>query len=472
MEETHVVTCFLRNRGEVLLLRRSEEVGSYPGLWGGVAGHVENSPDDADHVECDPNDGSDPDAAARKEIAEETGVLSACTLARRGTSFEFTDEDLETRWVVHPYLFDCDSRDAETDWETAAFEWVHPTEILRHETVPNLWASYSRVAPTVQQVAEDADHGSAYVSVRALEVLRDRAGEMAVDHGVGNKYSVIEYLKEFERTKNNCKRNRKKSGDEWPELAVLAEQLLDARPSMAAVANRVNRAMAEASEEAAAEAVERAAREGVERAVHADEEAAANAADEIRGETVLTLSRSGTVLSALPAAERVFVAESRPAREGVGVAERLAGETDGDGPEATLHTDAAVAHVLATEDVDAVVVGADAVLPDGRVVNKTGTRGAALAANREDVLFYAVTATDKIRTDEAVHLEDGNPEAIYDSEAAEGDDGEADLGILNPTFDVTPADLVSGVLTERGTFDADGISEVVAELRELSAWRE
>jgi hypothetical protein len=49
----------------------------------------------------------------------------------------------------------------------------------------------------------------------------------------------------------------------------------------------------------------------------------------------------------------------------------------------TVHTDAAVAHVLATHDVDAVVVGADAVLSDGRVVNKTGTRAAAIAAANE-----------------------------------------------------------------------------------------
>jgi translation initiation factor 2B subunit (eIF-2B alpha/beta/delta family)/8-oxo-dGTP pyrophosphatase MutT (NUDIX family) len=438
MDETHVVTCFLRNRGEVLLLRRSEAVGSYAGKWGGVAGHAEG----------------DPDRAAREEIEEETGLLSACTLTRKGTTFEFEDSeaqsasesrakpgdaDLGTHWVVHPYLFDCERRAVETDWETAESEWVHPTEILRRETVPQLWTSYSRVAPTVQQVAADADHGSAYVSVRALEVLRDRAGSFAVQE----------------------------TGD-WSSLSSLAERLLDARPSMAAVVNRVNRAMAEAAEgderapAKTPEAVERAAREGIERAYRADEQAAANAADEIRGKRVLTLSRSGTVLDALPAAASVFVAESRPACEGVGVAEAIAEETDD--ADVTLHTDAAIASVLATEDVDAVVVGADAVLPDGRVVNKTGTRGTALAAARESVDFYAVAAIDKVRTDDGVHLESGSAEAVYD--------GEADVGVLNPTFDVTPADLVSGVVTERGVLSGEGISDVAEELRELAEWRE
>src|SRR6056297_1176811 len=242
MDETHVVTCFLRNRGEVLLLRRSEEVGSYPGEWGGVAGHAEG----------------DPDRAARDEIAEETGLLDACALARAGVTFTFEDEDLDTEWTVHPYLFDCERRDAETDWETSEFEWVHPTEMLRRETVPNLWASYSRVGPTIQQVAEDSDHGSAYLSVRALEILRDRAGSFAERDGAG-----------------------------WTQLVAVAEQLLDARPSMAVVANRVNRAMAAAASAIAddgdssadesatnAEAVERAAREGIERAYRADEKAA------------------------------------------------------------------------------------------------------------------------------------------------------------------------------------------------------
>ncbi|MFC4448815.1 NUDIX domain-containing protein [Halorussus aquaticus] len=443
MEGTHVVTCFLRNRGEVLLLRRSEAVGSYPGKWGGVAGHAEGHPDAGGRTASSEPSSADAreDAAAREEIEEETGLLDACTLAREGVTFEFTDEDLDTKWVVHPYLFDCERRDAETDWETDEFEWVHPTEILRRDAVPNLWTAYSRVAPTVQQVAEDEDRGSASLSVRALEVLRDRAGSFAA-----------------------------RENGRWSQLAALAERLLDARPSMAAVGNRVNRAMAaasdaaddEASDRPTAGAVERAAREGIERAYRVDERAAANAAAEIRSDAVLTLSRSGTVRDALLAADRAFVAESRPAREGVGVAERLA--ADPDGPDVTLHTDAAVAHVLATEDVDALLVGADAVLPDGRVVNKTGTRGAALAAEREGVPAYAVAATDKVRTDDAVHLEEGDAGAVYD--------GDAEVEALNPTFDVTPADLFSGVITERGVLDESGVSAVADELRALSAWRD
>ncbi|PSP57409.1 initiation factor 2B [Halobacteriales archaeon QS_1_67_19] len=432
MKETHVVTCFLRNRGEVLLLKRSAAVGSYSDLWGGVAGHAEGDPDDA----------------AREEIAEETGLLDACEFVRSGESFPVADADLGTRWVVHPYLFDCERRNAETDWETTAAEWVHPTEILGRETVPELWTSYRRVAPTVESIRADGSHGSAYLSVRALEVLRDDAGALARGTDDADANAVED------------------AADGWPELSARAEELREARPSMAALGNRINRAMADAADEETPAAVERAAREGVERAVRADEEAAENGAAEIRDQAVLTLSRSGTVSGALSAADAAFVAESRPACEGIGVAEQLADGTAGDGdfPKVTVHTDAAIAHVLATERVDAVVVGADAVLPDGRVVNKTGTRGAALAAAREGIDCYAVAATDKIRTDDAAHLESGDPETVYD--------GEADVAALNPTFDVTPADLLSGVITERGVLDADGIGAAAAELRDLAAWRD
>ncbi|HMB49843.1 MAG TPA: initiation factor 2B, partial [Natronoarchaeum rubrum] len=178
---------------------------------------------------------------------------------------------------------------------------------------------------------------------------------------------------------------------------------------------------------------------------------------------VLTLSRSGTVLDALRSASprSVHVAESRPAREGISVAEELAAALDAP---VTVLADAAVAHALATEDVDAVVVGADAVLPDGRVVNKTGTRTAALAAAREGIPVYAVAASDKITRRETVNLETGDATAIYD--------GDAELDVLNPTFDVTPGDLVDAVVTERGRLGAEDVAAIAEEHGALTAWRD
>jgi len=159
LEVTPVVTCFLRAGGDVLLLRRSGEVGSYRGRWGAVAGYAEG----------------DPAAAARREIEEETGLGSAVEPVRRGEPFEVVDRDLGKRWIVHPYLFDCSTREVTLDRESVECAWVPPTEILRRDVVPELWTSWRRVAPDEETVAADREHGSAWISLRALEVLRDRA---------------------------------------------------------------------------------------------------------------------------------------------------------------------------------------------------------------------------------------------------------------------------------------------------------
>ena len=413
MDEAAVVTCFLRNRGEVLLLRRTDDAETYPGRWGTVTGYVEDD---------------DPAGTARMEIGEETGLGDDVDPVRAGERFVVRDAEIGRAWRVHPYLFDAGSRDVTPNEESAAAEWTSPTAIRRRETVPDLWRSYERVAPTVETVAGDHEHGSAYVSIRALEVLRDAAGSAATS-----------------------------GDDDLAPVVEVAEALLDARPSMAALGNRVNRAMSGADSPAAVEA---AATAGIERAYAADEAAAREAAAVLDGGTVLTLSRSGTVLDALrTGASAAIVAESRPAGEGVGVAEALADA----GLDVRLCTDAAVAHLLAVRDVDAVVVGADAVLPDGRVVNKIGTRAAALAADLEGVPCYAVAAVDKVQADDVVHLEAGDPAEVYD--------GDADVEAVNPTFDVTPADLVEGVVTERGVLDRSEVAAVASEHRTRAEWR-
>jgi translation initiation factor 2B subunit (eIF-2B alpha/beta/delta family) len=128
----------------------------------------------------------------------------------------------------------------------------------------------------------------------------------------------------------------------------------------------------------------------------------------------------------------------------------------------TLHTDAAIGHVMATADVDCVLVGADAVLPDGRVVNKTGTRLAALAAAYEEVPCFVACSTDKIRSDDTLALESGPRSAVYE--------GEASLGVANPTFDVTPPHLVDAILTERGELAPEDVRSVAEEHASHADW--
>jgi translation initiation factor 2B subunit (eIF-2B alpha/beta/delta family) len=421
-KETPVVTVFLHNRGEVLLFRRSEDVGSYPGQWGAVAGHVE---------------GDDPDASALGEIEEETRLSARdVSLVRRGEPFPVEDEGRETRWIVHPYLFATSTRDIETNWETAEAEWVAPTAILRRDVVPKLWTSYRRVAPSPVTIADDTTHGSATLSIRALEVLRDRAGMLAATNHIGAEEARA-------------------------RIVDAARQLLDARPSMAALRNRIHRAMHASRPELSAPTVAVNAHDAIGRALQADADTAARAAAIVAERRVVTLSRSGTVLDALHQAHpapSVVVAASRPAGEGVGVAEALAEH----GLDVTLIPDAALASIVG-DDVEAVLVGADTVLPSGNVVNKTGTRGAALAALHADVPFYVACSTDKISPSGTVHTEEGPRRQVYE--------GAAELSVRNPTFDVTPAELVTGgFVTDRDVLSAADIAAVAEDLASLADW--
>ncbi|MFW5956281.1 MAG: NUDIX domain-containing protein [Halorhabdus sp.] len=410
MEEISVVTCFLRNRGEILLVRRSDDVGSSRGQWAGVSGHAEG----------------DPDGAARLEIAEETGLETDVTLRTRGEPFAVADDERRTRWIVHPYLFETETREIEPNWESAEYEWVPPTAILRRETVPDLWTSYDRVRPTVETITTDRAHGSAWLSIRALEVLRDEAGFVASGGGDDDRESIAE----------------------------TARDLRDARPSMPVIENRVNRVMARASGDA--ERVVEIASEELESALEADTAAATLGAARLP-DRVATLSRSGTVLTALENGDpdAVLVAESRPGGEGVDVAESLA-----DSVALTLSSDAGFAWAIHDWDADALLVGADAIGPDGSVRNKVGTRSAALAAAHEGIDCLVVAAADKVDPDPDPELE------------AAGDlyDGAADIAISSPLFDVTPPVLVDAIYTDEGVLSTGDIDEIAEQHRENARW--
>lgn len=421
MDETAVVTGFLRNDADVLLFERSDDVGSYAGRWGAVAGHAEG----------------DPDSAIRQEIREETGLDPSehCSLVRQGESFTVTDEELGTRWQVHPYLFDCDRRDIEPNWETASFEWTAPTEILRRPTVPKLWQSYDAVRPGVETIASDSEHGSAYISIRALEVLRDECGLLADRPDAAGYDSAV----------------------------GVARELLAARSSMTVVANRIHRVMAEAAGKGPA-AVATAARDVIREALAADSAAASEIHDALEGSVVATLSRSGTVLQALAGGgpARVVVPESRPGREGIDVAEALASETD-----VVLTSDAGFAQQIAEQDADLLLVGADSLTADAAVVNKVGTRGAAAAAAQECCRVVVLAASDKISPAGA---EAPGEIDLEPRERAELYDGEADISVANPTFDVTPSAVIDSIVTERGETSPDAVAEVAREHAQRRTW--
>jgi 8-oxo-dGTP diphosphatase len=137
MRQAKVVTCFLLRRSgddEILLLRRSQQVGTYRGRWAGVSGYIEET---------------DPLTQAYMEIEQETGLTREdVQLLRTGEPLEVVDAEAERRWIVHPFLFEVrEPARVRTDWEHSETRWIRPKEISHYETVPQLAETLMRVYP-------------------------------------------------------------------------------------------------------------------------------------------------------------------------------------------------------------------------------------------------------------------------------------------------------------------------------------
>lgn len=151
---------------------------------------------------------------------------------------------------------------------------------------------------------------------------------------------------------------------------------------------------------------------------------------------------------------RVFVDETRPALQG---ARLTAWELLSAGLDVTLICDGAAAHLMAEGVVDLVIVGADRVAANGDVVNKIGTRGLAIASRYHGVPFYVALPASTF--DPATG--DGAAVVIEERDASEVTGpipAPAGVSARNPAFDVTPAELVTAWITDRGRFqDAAGL---------------
>jgi 8-oxo-dGTP diphosphatase len=131
LQEKKVVTCFLESEGEILILRRSGQVGSYQGRWAGVSGYIEATADEQ----------------ALTEIEEETSLSrEEVELIRRGTPLTVEDKELGVRWIVHPYLFHIKDRNKiKIDWEHKEARWIAPKDIANYQTVPRLKETLAQV---------------------------------------------------------------------------------------------------------------------------------------------------------------------------------------------------------------------------------------------------------------------------------------------------------------------------------------
>jgi methylthioribose-1-phosphate isomerase len=186
----------------------------------------------------------------------------------------------------------------------------------------------------------------------------------------------------------------------------------------------------------------------------------------------------GTALSAIYQAHdagtpvHVWVSETRPRNQGLLTAWELAAH----GVPHTLIADNAAGHLLQSGAVDLVLVGADRVTRAGDVCNKIGTYLKALAAADCGVPFYAAVPSPTIdwsidaraieieqRAGDEVRLVHGRNGAGARATVAIADGATA---VANPAFDVTPARLVTGIVTEHGVARPSELAALFAVIRD------
>ncbi|TAN68241.1 MAG: S-methyl-5-thioribose-1-phosphate isomerase [Methylobacter sp.] len=161
----------------------------------------------------------------------------------------------------------------------------------------------------------------------------------------------------------------------------------------------------------------------------------------------------GTALGVIRSAYRrqrlnVYAGETRPWLQG---ARLTVWELSQDGIPATLIADSAAAWLMKSGAIDWIVVGADRIAANGDVANKIGTYSLAVLAEQHGVKVMVVAPTSTIDWNmpngDLIEIEQRNPNELLPACYLNED---SQVSAWNPVFDVTPADLIAAIVTERG----------------------
>ncbi|KAJ4761178.1 Methylthioribose-1-phosphate isomerase [Rhynchospora pubera] len=150
--------------------------------------------------------------------------------------------------------------------------------------------------------------------------------------------------------------------------------------------------------------------------------------------------------------DKAFCTETRPFNQG---SRLTAYELVHDKIPATLVADSAVAALMKSGTVNAVVVGADRIAANGDTANKIGTYSLALCAKHHGVQFYVaapLTSIDlALSSGQQIVIEERSPKELLNSEGGLGKQvAPSGISVWNPAFDVTPASLITAIITEKG----------------------
>jgi methylthioribose-1-phosphate isomerase len=157
--------------------------------------------------------------------------------------------------------------------------------------------------------------------------------------------------------------------------------------------------------------------------------------------------------------ERVYADETRPRLQG---AKLTAWECVQEGIPVTVITDNMAAHCMQQGLIDAVVVGADRIAANGDTANKIGTYSVALIAKAHSIPFFVAaplsTIDFRLSNGSQIPIEERDPAEIY--QIGETLTCPPGVEFYNPAFDVTPAELITAIVTEHGAIEPSQLSQL------------
>ncbi len=287
----------------------------------------------------------------------------------------------------------------------------------------------------MEEIRNDRTDGASQLARQAVKILKIAADRSQVD-------SVEQFLQEQKE---------------------VGKRLMSARPAMAPIFNIVSRLLSIIAGKATEMDLDSIRRftisrtdEVIKGSLRAVAQIAKYGSELIAdGDRIMTHSYSSTVVAVLEEAFtkhreiEVIITRSGPGRTG----ERIAQQLELYGIPVTFIDDAAIGLYVPT--VNKVMVGADRVCADGKVINGIGTYQLALVAERASIPFYVLCEKlkfDPRLTGNEVDLEEKEPSEVVEP-------GRLPLGVKvkNTYFDITPLELITGIVTENGLLRSEEV---------------
>lgn len=168
----------------------------------------------------------------------------------------------------------------------------------------------------------------------------------------------------------------------------------------------------------------------------------------------LATTGPGTALGVIKSANKrfknikVFATETRPLLQG---SRLTVWECEQENIDCTLITDSMASYVIKNKDIDCVIVGADRIAVNGDVANKIGTYQLAISCHHHKIPFYVAaplsTFDFSCKNGQMIDIEQRNPKEITKIMRS---NVSAANKVFNPAFDITPRNLISAIITEKG----------------------